>query len=46
MACRLDVANLDTHQLMPARFLKLRRSAGLGTVLLHDLRFDADRRET
>jgi 3-isopropylmalate/(R)-2-methylmalate dehydratase small subunit len=44
-ACPLDVANLNTDQLLPARFLKLPRSAGLGTVLLHDLRFDADGRE-
>ncbi|TMJ73516.1 MAG: 3-isopropylmalate dehydratase small subunit, partial [Alphaproteobacteria bacterium] len=45
IACPLDVANLNTDQLLPARFLKLPRSAGLGAVLLHDLRFDADERE-
>lgn len=44
-ACPLDIANLNTDQLLPARFLKLPRSAGLGAVLLHDLRFDAERRE-
>jgi len=44
-ACPLDVANLNTDQLLPACFLKLPRSAGLGAVLLHDLRFDADGRE-
>ena len=44
-ACPLDVANLNTDQLLPARFLKVPRSAGLGTALLHDLRFDADGRE-
>src|SRR5262250_1456186 len=44
-ACPLDVANLNTDQLLPARFLKLPRSAGLGAVLFHDLRFDADARE-
>jgi len=44
-ACPLDVANLNTDQLLPARFLKLPRSAGLGTALLHDLRFDVDGRE-
>ena len=44
-ACPLDVANLNTDQLLPARFLKLPRSAGLGAVLLHDLRFDAAGRE-
>jgi 3-isopropylmalate/(R)-2-methylmalate dehydratase small subunit len=45
VACPLDIANLNTDQLLPARFLKLPRSAGLGTVLLHDLRFDAEGRE-
>ncbi len=44
-ACPLDVANLNTDQLIPARFLKLPRAAGLGAVLLHDLRFDAEGRE-
>jgi 3-isopropylmalate/(R)-2-methylmalate dehydratase small subunit len=44
-ACPLDVANLNTDQLLPARFLKVPRSAGLGTALLRDLRFDADGRE-
>jgi 3-isopropylmalate/(R)-2-methylmalate dehydratase small subunit len=43
-ACPLDVANLNTDQLLPARFLKLPRAAGLGAVLLHDLRFDAEGR--
>ena len=45
IACPLDVANLNTDQLLPARFLKLPRSAGLATALLRDLRFDADGRE-
>src|SRR5205807_6353850 len=40
-ACPLDVTNLNTDQLLPARFLKLPRAAGLGTALLRDLRFDA-----
>src|SRR6516225_2572165 len=44
-ACPLDVANLNTDQLLPARFLKLPRSAGLGTALLRDLRFDTAGRE-
>ena len=44
-ACPLDIANLNTDQLIPARFIKWPRSAGLGKVLLHDLRFDAERRE-
>jgi 3-isopropylmalate/(R)-2-methylmalate dehydratase small subunit len=44
-ACPLDVANLNTDQLIPARYLKWPRSAGFGKVLLHDLRFDAQGRE-
>jgi 3-isopropylmalate/(R)-2-methylmalate dehydratase small subunit len=44
-ACPLDIANLNTDQLLPARFLKLPRSAGLGKFLLHDLRHDAQGRE-
>jgi 3-isopropylmalate/(R)-2-methylmalate dehydratase small subunit len=44
-ACPLDVANLNTDQLIPARFLKLPRAAGLAAALLRDLRFDADGRE-
>jgi 3-isopropylmalate/(R)-2-methylmalate dehydratase small subunit len=44
-ACPLDIANLNTDQLLPARFLKRPRSEGLGPVLLHDLRFDAQGRE-
>ena len=44
-ACPLDIANLDTDQLIPARYIKWPRSAGIGKVLLHDLRFDAQGRE-
>jgi 3-isopropylmalate/(R)-2-methylmalate dehydratase small subunit len=44
-ACPLDVANLNTDQLLPARYLKWPRSAGIGKVLLQDLRFDPDGRE-
>lgn len=39
-ACPLDATNLNTDQILPARFLKWPRSAGLGKALLHDLRFD------
>jgi len=41
IACPLNVANIDTDQLLPARFLKVSRSAGLGKLLLHDLRLTA-----
>ncbi len=44
-ACPLDIANLNTDQLIPARYLKWPRSAGLGKVLFHDLRFGADGQE-
>jgi 3-isopropylmalate/(R)-2-methylmalate dehydratase small subunit len=41
-ACPIDATNLNTDQLLPARYLKWPRSAGLGQMLLQDLRFDAD----
>jgi 3-isopropylmalate/(R)-2-methylmalate dehydratase small subunit len=44
-ACPLLLANVDTDQILPARFLKLPRSAQLGRVLLNDLRRDADGKE-
>jgi 3-isopropylmalate/(R)-2-methylmalate dehydratase small subunit len=43
--CPLYVANVDTDQLLPARFLKVPRSAGLGKLLLYDVRLDADGNE-
>jgi 3-isopropylmalate/(R)-2-methylmalate dehydratase small subunit len=45
IACPLNVSNLNTDQILPARYLKWPRSAGLGKVLFQDLRFDADGRE-
>jgi len=44
-ACPLMVPNLNTDQILPARYLKWPRSKGLGSVLFHDLRFDADGKE-
>ena len=44
-ACPLTVPNLNTDQILPARYLKWPRSRGLGSVLFQDLRFDADGRE-
>ena len=32
--------NVDTDQIIPARFLKFDRAAGYGQFLFHDLRFD------
>ncbi|MBE9605530.1 3-isopropylmalate dehydratase small subunit [Acetobacteraceae bacterium H6797] len=40
LACPLPLANVDTDQIIPARFMKQPRSAGYGRFLLHDLRFD------
>lgn len=37
----LPLANVDTDQLIPARFMKQPRSAGYGQFLLHDLRREA-----
>src|SRR5262249_34765086 len=44
-ACPLLLANVDTDQILPARFLKLPRSAELGRALFHDLRRDAQGNE-
>src|SRR6516165_1785976 len=44
-ACPLLLANVDTDQILPARFLKLPRSNELGRVLFHDLRRDAQGNE-
>lgn len=41
LACPLAQANVDTDQLIPARFMKEPRSVGYGQFLLHDLRHDA-----
>ena len=41
-ACPLTQPNLNTDQILPARYLKWPRSRGLGQVLFQDLRHDAD----
>jgi len=41
-ACPLPYANIDTDQLIPARFMRRPRSEGYGPFLLHDLRRRAD----
>jgi 3-isopropylmalate/(R)-2-methylmalate dehydratase small subunit len=41
-ACPLGLANVDTDQLIPARFMKRSRAEGYGRFLLHDLRFSPD----
>jgi 3-isopropylmalate/(R)-2-methylmalate dehydratase small subunit len=40
VAIALPLANVDTDQLLPARFLKVPRSQGYARLLMHDLRFD------
>ena len=40
-ACPLLLSNVNTDQILPARYLKLPRSAELGRVLFQDLRRDA-----
>jgi 3-isopropylmalate/(R)-2-methylmalate dehydratase small subunit len=44
-ACPIDAANVNTDQIVPARFLKRPRASGFGPMLFHDLRFDADGKE-
>jgi 3-isopropylmalate/(R)-2-methylmalate dehydratase small subunit len=44
-ACPIDLSNLNTDQILPARFLKWTRAMGIGKVLFHDLRFDAEGKE-
>ena len=41
IAAPLDIANLDTDQIMPKQFLRGIDKSGLAQGLLHDLRFDA-----
>jgi 3-isopropylmalate/(R)-2-methylmalate dehydratase small subunit len=44
-ACPINQANMNTDQILPARYLKWTRAMGLGKVLFQDLRFDADGNE-
>ena len=44
-ACPLLLANVDTDQILPARYLKLPRSPELGRVLFNDLRRGANGNE-
>lgn len=40
VACPFGLENVDTDQLIPARFMSRSRAQGYGGFLLHDLRFD------
>jgi 3-isopropylmalate/(R)-2-methylmalate dehydratase small subunit len=44
-ACPLLLPNVNTDMILPARYLKLPRSAELGGVLFHDLRRDGEGNE-
>jgi 3-isopropylmalate/(R)-2-methylmalate dehydratase small subunit len=44
-ACPINQSNLNTDQILPARFLKWTRAMGFGKALFHDLRFDAEGQE-
>src|SRR5437762_3104336 len=44
-ACPIEQSNLNTDQILPARYLKWTRAMGIGKVLFQDLRFDAEGKE-
>lgn len=46
IACPLPYANIDTDQIVPARFMSTPRSAGYGGFLLHDRRRGPDGKPT
>jgi 3-isopropylmalate/(R)-2-methylmalate dehydratase small subunit len=41
VAAPMDLPNIDTDRVIPARFLRRPREAGFGPLLFHDVRFDA-----
>ena len=45
VAAPMDLPNLDTDRIIPARFLRRPRESGYGPLLFHDVRFDADGQE-
>lgn len=45
VAAPMDLPNVDTDRIIPARFLRKPKSAGYGQFLFHDVRFDAEARE-
>lgn len=45
VAAPIEGVNVDTDQIIPARFLKFDRASGYGRFLFHDLRFEAEGRE-
>ena len=45
VAAPLDLANLDTDKIIPARFLRRLREPGYEKLAFHDIRFDANGEE-
>ncbi len=45
VAAPLDMANIDTDQIIPARYLRKLREPGYERWAFHDIRFDAEGRE-
>ena len=45
VAAPIDLANIDTDKIIPARFLRRARGPGYGDLAFHDIRFDAEGRE-
>ncbi len=45
IAAPLEMSNIDTDKLIPARFFRKARGDGLQRYLLHDIRFDANGNE-
>jgi 3-isopropylmalate/(R)-2-methylmalate dehydratase small subunit len=45
VACPINQSNVNTDQILPARYLKWTRAQGIGKVLFNDLRFDAQGKE-
>lgn len=45
VAAPLDMANIDTDKIVPARFLRKLRGPGYERLFFHDIRFDADGNE-
>lgn len=46
IAAPIDLANVDTDKIIPARFLRKLRGPGYERLAFHDIRFDADGKET
>lgn len=45
IAAPLELANVDTDKIIPARFLRRLRGPGYEKLAFHDIRYDADGRE-